>query len=244
MRYIIHDFISANIYCKGLVFTMQHIPIFAFDFSMNKPAMSCIIDNKISFYTWPLSIDKVAFEKLESAGICICNRNLDPIKDNTFDESSLILEHVSRSTNLAKLIVDTLLNIIKDTGYSSGDALIANEGFAFAAVGDAVLDLSGYKYILMKELIDNGFRKFVTYSPITIKSTAGCSKKGMKKEDMIAAIGRENKELHRFIQILGEEPELLKKKTAFVQCTDDLTDAYWCLKTAVKKEGINCILHG
>lgn len=223
---------------------MLHVPVFAFDFSMNKPAMSCIIDNNISFYAWPLSIDKVAFEKLESAGISVYNRNLDPIKDKTFNESSLILEHVSRSTNLAKLIVDTLLNIIKDTDYSPKDAIIANEGFAFAAAGDAVLDLSGYKYILMKELIDRGFRKFVTYSPITIKSTAGCSKKGMKKEDMITALGKENKELHRFIQVLCDEPEILKKKTAFVQCTDDLTDAYWCLKTAVKKEDIKCILNG
>lgn len=223
---------------------MKHTPIFAFDFSMNKPAMSCLIDDKLSFYIWPLTIDKVAFEKLETAGVHIHNRNLDPIKDNKFDESSLILEHVSRSTNLAKLIVNTILGILEDTEYSIETVIIANEGFAFSAAGDAVLDLSGYKYILMKELIDNGFRKFVTYSPITIKSTAGCSKKGMKKEDMIAALGREDKNLHRFIQILGETPELLKKKTAFVQCTDDLTDAYWCLKTAVKKENIDCILNG
>ena len=29
---------------------MQHIPIFAFDFSMNKPAMACLIDNELSFH--------------------------------------------------------------------------------------------------------------------------------------------------------------------------------------------------
>ena len=28
---------------------MQHVPIFAFDFSMNKPAMACLIDNELSF---------------------------------------------------------------------------------------------------------------------------------------------------------------------------------------------------
>ena len=29
---------------------MQHVPIFAFDFSMNKPAMACLIDNELLFY--------------------------------------------------------------------------------------------------------------------------------------------------------------------------------------------------
>lgn len=223
---------------------MKHNPVFAFDFSMNKPAMSCLIDNKLLFYIWPLNIDNITYEKLNSAGINIFNRELTPIKDKTFDESALILEHVERATTLAKLIVKTIFDILSPYNYNIDDIIIANEGFAFAAAGDAVLDLSGYKYILMKELIDNGFRQFKTYSPITIKSTAGCAKRGMKKEDMIAALSNENKSLHKFIQILSETPEALKKKTAYVMCTDDLTDAYWCLKTAIQKEDINCILNG
>ena len=50
---------------------MKHKPIFAFDFSMNKPAMACLIENELSFYIWPLNIDKVAQEKLDSCDITL-----------------------------------------------------------------------------------------------------------------------------------------------------------------------------
>jgi hypothetical protein len=222
---------------------MKHPPIFAFDFSMNKPAMCCLIENKINFYAWPLKVDKVTYEKLTSCDVIVIDRGLEPIKEKTLDESELILEHVSRSSNLAKIIVNTILDILKPYDYNIEDVIIANEGFAFAAKGDAALDLSGYKYILMKELIDNGFKKFKTYSPITIKSTAGCAKKGMGKDDMITALGNEDNDLHLFIHTIWGHNEILRKKTAYVQCVDDLTDAYWCLKTVVKKEKIDCILN-
>ena len=222
---------------------MKHTPIFAFDFSMNKPAMACLIENELSFYIWPLNIDKVAQEKLDSCDINIVNRKLNPIKDKSLNESELIIEHVTRSTNLAKLIVGTILKIIRPYNYNIDDIIIANEGFAFAAKGDAALDLSGYKYILMKELIDNGFSNFKTYSPITIKSTAGCAKKGMKKDDMITALGNEDNDLHLFIHTIRDHNDILKKKTSYVMCVDDLADAYWCLKTVVKKEDINCVLN-
>lgn len=222
---------------------MKHTPIFAFDFSMNKPAMACLIENELSFYIWPLSIDKVAQEKLDSCDINIVNRKLNPIKDKSLNESELIIEHVTRSTNLAKLIVGAILKIIRPYNYNIDDIIIANEGFAFAAKGDAALDLSGYKYILMKELIDNGFSNFKTYSPITIKSTAGCAKKGMKKDDMITALGNEDNDLHLFIHTIRDHNDILKKKTSYVMCVDDLADAYWCLKTVVKKEDINCVLN-
>ena len=222
---------------------MKHKPIFAFDFSMNKPAMACLIENELSFYIWPLNIDKVTQEKLDSCDINIVNRKLNPIKDKSLNESELIIEHVTRSTNLAKLIVGTILKIIRPYNYNIDDIIIANEGFAFAAKGDAALDLSGYKYILMKELIDNGFSNFKTYSPITIKSTAGCAKKGMKKDDMITALGNEDNDLHLFIHTIRDHNDILKKKTSYVMCVDDLADAYWCLKTVVKKEDIDCILN-
>lgn len=222
---------------------MKHKPIFAFDFSMNKPAMACLIENELSFYIWPLNIDKVAQEKLDSCDINIVNRKLNPIKDKSLNESELIIEHVTRSTNLAKLIVGTILKIIRPYNYNIDDIIIANEGFAFAAKGDAALDLSGYKYILMKELIDNGFSNFKTYSPITIKSTAGCAKKGMKKDDMITALGNEDNDLHLFIHTIRDHNDILKKKTSYVMCVDDLADAYWCLKTVVKKEDIDCVLN-
>ena len=95
----------------------------------------------------------------------------------------------------------------------------------------------------MKELIDAGFKIFKTYSPITIKSTAGCAKKGMGKDSMITALGKEDNDLHLFIHTIWGHNEILRKKTSYVMCVDDLTDAYWCLKTVVKKENIDCVLN-
>ena len=109
-------------------------------------------------------------------------------------------------------------------------------------IRDAALDLSGYKYILMHAFMSKGFTEFRTYSPITIKATAGCAKRGSKKEDMITRLGEENNDLHLFIHTIWGHSEILKKKTAYVNCVDDLADAYWCLKTTAKKENISCIL--
>lgn len=219
---------------------MKHTPIIAFDFSMNKPAMCCLIDSKLSFYAWPTKLDSNSQMKLEDCGVNIVVRNLEPMHDKDFNESSLICEHVRRSSNLANMIIDSIKKVLNENGVTNyADVIVANEGFAFGAKGDASLDLSGYKYVLMLKLYENGFRTFKTYSPITLKSTAGCSKKGEgKKEHMIAMLGKEDKAIHPLIEVVGTSPELLIKKTNFIMCVDDLADAYWCMKTAIRKEKI------
>ena len=213
-------------------------PIFAFDFSMNKPAMSALINGKLSFYVWASNIDDKSYEKLKDCGINVFNRNLPKMKDKEFNEDTLILEHIKRSTDLSNIIVNTIKELLEKEvpNIDYDNVIISNEGFAFSAKGDAALDLSGYKYILMYTLINAGFNNFRTFSPITLKKTAGCSKKGLGKDAMINALSNEEKGIHPFIDIIRESPELLKKKTAFVMCTDDIADSYWCLKTTIEKE--------
>lgn len=213
-------------------------PIFAFDFSMNKPAMSALINGKLTFHVWASDIDDKSLGRLKDCGINIINRNLPKMKDGEFNEHELIIEHIKRSTNLANMILETIENLLKEESpdIKYEEVIISNEGFAFSAKGDAALDLSGYKYILMYTLINAGFKNFRTFSPITLKKTAGCSKKGLGKDAMIMALANEGKGVHPFIDIIRETPELLKKKTAFVMCTDDIADSYWCLKTTLEKE--------
>lgn len=211
-------------------------PIFAFDFSCNKPALCIYINGKIDYAVFPSNIDKVTEEKLKSVGINIFNRNLNPISKNSkVSDSELIFVQVGRAKILADMILTYIKNVLERYNISPADVIIANEGFSFASSGNAVLDLSGYKYILMSVLIDNGFTDFRTYAPITIKSTANCSKKGMGKEDMIKAAGAAELR-HPFNIAIVETPEILKKKTAWVQCVDDLADAYWCMRTVIRKE--------
>ena len=56
---------------------------------------------------------------------------------------------------------------------------------------------------------------------------------------MIQKITEENTSLHPFIDTLKNDSQNLKKKTAFINCVDDLVDAYWCLKTTIIKENLN-----
>lgn len=219
----------------------MHPAIFAFDFSMNKPAMCSLINNKINFYVWPASVDNFTINALEASHIHVFHRDIPPIKDKSLNEHELICEHVNRAANLANLITSAILEIASKNNIDVSNIIIANEGLAFGSSGDAVLDLSGYKYILMYTLMSKGIKTFKTYSPIAIKSTAGCAKRGLKKEDMIAKLSEENQDLHPFIHTLACHSETLKKKTAFVKCVDDLTDAYWCLRTVIKKEELNTI---
>ena len=217
--------------------------IFSFDFSMNKPAMCSFINDKIEFYFWPSSIDNKAISILENANINVYNRELPPMRDADFDEHTLILEHVNRAGNLATLIKDKIIEILKQHNIQDySNVIIANEGFAFGAKGDAILDLSGYKYILMQTLMLAGFKNFKTYSPLSLKATSKCNKRGMTKEDMINKLAEENQDMHKLFKLIANSPQDLKKKTSYVVGLDDISDSYWCLRTTIKKENINCIL--
>lgn len=217
--------------------------IFAFDFSMIKPAMCAYIDGKILFYVWSAHIDQNSQKGLEEHNIIVKDRGLEKISKMDLDESELILEHVTRAVNLADMICSDIDYIVELAGINKEDVIIANEGFAFAAKGDAVLDLSGYKYILMYALMQSGYKNFRTYSPIVIKSVANCAKRGMTKDDVVKALGNEPSGIHDLIDTIRENPGALKKKTSWLTCIDDLADSYWCLRTTLKKENIDCKLN-
>lgn len=215
----------------------MHIPIIAFDFSMAKPAMCTFINENIDFYFWPANIDNTTVSKLSASGIHVNSRNLPKMKDTDFDEHTLIYEHVTRADQLSDMIVDTIKTVLDKNGINDyANVYVANEGFSFGSKGDAMLDLAGYKYILMYKLLNNGFTNLKTYAPITIKSTAGCAKRGMGKLEMINAAGLYGQTEHPFLKAISSDPMSLKKKTAFIDGVDDLCDAYWCMKTVLKKE--------
>lgn len=216
---------------------MNHT-IFAFDFSMNKPAMTVLCNNKMDFYVWPSAIDAKSYNTLIYSCVSVTCRNLPSMKETKHDQHSLILEHVNRAVELANIIVHTINSIVRKNNIDKSDVIIANESFAFSAKGDAILDLSGYKYILMYTLIENGYANFRTYSPITIKKTADCSKKGLGKDAMISAFGKAFcKDIpycnHPIMETLLNNPQNLKKKTNYVLCMDDIADSYWCMRTTL-----------
>ena len=66
-----------------------------------------------------------------------------------------------------------------------------------------------------------------------IKKTADCSKKGLGKDAMIEAMGRQIVD-HHLISVLHDNPDYLKKKSNYVLCMDDIADSFWNLKTCMK----------
>lgn len=212
--------------------------IIAFDFSINKPAMCIFHNNKLDFYTWPLNIDKKSMDILKLCDIHVYNRELQPINKKQYDSNSLVYEHVKRCSELVNIIINDIMNFIKNNNINKNDIIISSEGLSYGSNGDATLNLAAYKQSLLIKLYENGLTNIKTYSPITIKSTAGKSKKGEgTKISMIDAIKNEEK-IHKFIEILSTDDSLLKKKTSYIQTVDDLVDSYWCLKTTIKKENL------
>ena len=207
--------------------------IFAFDFSCNKPAMTSYINDVVDFYVWPSDIDDKSYDRLTSCGVNVFNRNLGTIKEKSLNQHELILEHVDRAINLSEIILQTIDKLVEDNNIKKDDVVIANEGFAFSAKGDAALQLAGYKYILMEALKNHGYKNLKTYSPITIKKTADCSKKGLGKDAMIEAMGRQIVD-HHPISVLHDNQDYLKKKSNYVLCMDDIADSFWNLKTCMK----------
>lgn len=213
--------------------------LFAFDFSMSKPALCTYVNNKIDFYCFPMNLDDKSITKLEDVNVKVYNRGLNSIDKKNFNSNSLVLEHIKRANELSEMILKVILDIVDKNNIDKENVIIASEGLSFASKGDAMLDLSGYKYVLLSKLYSQGFTNIKTYSPISIKSVAGCAKKGEKgKLPMITKIMEEKPNIHNFIDCLKYSPEELKKKTAFVNCVDDLVDAYWCLKTTIEKENL------
>jgi hypothetical protein len=72
-----------------------------------------------------------------------------------------------------------------------------------------------------------------TYAPITIKKTAGCSKKGTKKADMIEAFKIMPNEFSKYLR--NNESLFKTKGGNWITHLDDLVDSFWALETLREK---------
>lgn len=217
--------------------------LFGFDFSIAKPAM-CYYNTEtkeMKFYTWPSSIDKKSLTNVTNAGVDIKCRNLDTVPKG-ISSTDLVRIHTERSINLASIIADDVFELIGETDLS--DVHVASEGFSFMSKGNVMLDLSGYKYVLLTTLYGRGIRNLYTYSPITGKNTAKRAMGGSKdikmeytKTFMIDAIKCTNPKQHKFINTLVNETESLRRgKENYSVTVDDLVDSYWILRTMCERE--------
>lgn len=210
-----------------------------FDFSINKPAATCLYDKKFYFMIWPREMDEKKVQKYNDAGVFVHERGLDAVTTDK-KNSQLVLEHTIRSTELANCILEDLDRFINEVIKIDKDTpiYVVSEGLSYGSKGDATLNLATYKGVLLAKLYEHykgQLYGLYTYSPITIKSVAGCAGKNKQgKDSMIKAFVNECIDVPFKTALVNGD---LLNKTNFIPCVDDIVDSYWAVKTLIKKEG-------
>lgn len=215
--------------------------LIGFDFSMNKPAATIYFRGQYYHYFWPLKITNKQQKMYEDADVSIVNRNMSSVDTKTVENSQLVLIHTIRSTELANLIIndidDLITNKFELTDY---ELYVCSEGLSYASKGDATLNLATYKGVLLSKIYEhygNHLTRLYTYSPITLKATAGCSSKEDRadKTKMIKKYIAQNNDIKLRLCLANG---YMKAKTNYIAGIDDLVDSYWALKTMMQKEKV------
>jgi len=205
--------------------------LIGFDFSINKPAACIHANNQYKFISWPYGLSGPQIKAYAESPITIIDR-LDT-KDKGDNVSDKLRYEVKNSKYLAELILHTIFPFIEHE--ENDKVYLAFEGLSYGSTGDVVLQLGGYKYILMDTLSQFvPLKNMFTYAPTTIKKTAGCSKKGMGKPEMIEAFKKVNTP---FSKHLRENEDTFKTKFGnWIAHLDDIVDSYWVVETLRDKE--------
>lgn len=215
--------------------------LIGFDFSMNKPAATIYFRGQYYHYFWPLKITNKQQKMYEDADVSIVNRNMPSVDTKTVENSQLVLIHTIRSTDLANLIIndidDLITNKFELTDY---ELYVCSEGLSYASKGDATLNLATYKGVLLSKIYEHygdHLARLYTYSPITLKATAGCSSKEDRadKTKMIKKYIAQNNDIKLRLCLANG---YMKAKTNYIAGIDDLVDSYWALKTMMQKEKV------
>ena len=214
--------------------------LIGFDFSMNKPAATVYYKGNYYHYFWPLNITKKQMEQYMEADVFVKNRNLPSINVKTIENSQLVLIHTIRSTELANLIINDIDQLISQFNCEDYDLYVCSEGLSYASKGDATLNLATYKGVLLSKIYEHygdQLKRLYTYSPISLKATAGCAGKAdvKDKNKMIKKYILENNNIKLRLCLVNG---MMKSKTNYIPGIDDIVDSYWALKTMVKKENI------
>lgn len=214
-----------------------------FDFSINKPAATIYYNKHFYFYFWALKLTDKKLKMYEECNVHAISRNLDSIDTKKTHNTQLVLIHTIRSTDLANMILKDLDELLTEklqlTDY---DLYVCSEGLSFSSKGDATLNLATYKGVLLSKIYEHygdNLKRLFTYSPNTLKSTAGCATKELRgdKINMIRAFMREP--IKNPFRLTLLQPQGLIAKTNYIEGVDDLVDSYWALKTMIKKENLS-----
>ena len=227
--------------------------LIGFDFSINKPACTMIWKDNENifnhrFLIWPLKLTKKEnsiYSDIED--VVLKNREMDSINTKELTSSELARLHTKRSSSLSIMIINDIeseIMKIKNIDIEKDKLYICSEGLSFASIGNASLNLATYKAVLMADLYRQlRTENIYTFSPLTIKSVAGCAKKkdAGEKEAMIDAFMKQDDFDSPFRNMLNNKNEDMRAKKNYIHCIDDIVDSYWAVRTMYKKLKMNDI---
>jgi hypothetical protein len=200
------------------------------DYSLNKPAITVFSNNQYYFYSWPYNISEKDIEKIKNNGVHITTRKEE--RPKKISSSDKVRFDIINSNNLADLII----NDIKE--YINEKTIFIFEGSSFGSYGNMALQLTSWRYILVYKLsLIMPLKNIYSYSPLTLKATAGCSKKGTKKGDMIESFIK-NGPNTEFRQSLIDKKLFNGGGKNWIPIVDDLVDSYFCIETFKLKEDL------
>lgn len=168
-------------------------------------------------------------------------RGLEAVNPKKMENSQIVLIHTIRSTDLANMIIADIDSLIESAELDSPEIYVCSEGLSYDSRGDAGLNLATYKGVLLSKIYEHfgdNLKRLFTYSPITIKATAGCATKEARsqKQPMISSFCRQAP-VTQFKTAVNDGT--LVAKTNYIEGVDDLVDSYWALVTMSKKEKLN-----
>ena len=205
--------------------------LIGFDFSINKPAACIHKDGSYVFISWPYGLSGPQKKVYQESPLIIVERT--DTKDKGENVSNKLRYEVENAKYLANLILNDMMPWINNE--KEDEVYLAFEGLSYGSSGDVVLQLGGYKYILMDTLSQKiPLKNMFTYAPTTVKKTAGCSKKGMGKPEMIEAFKGIDTLFSKYL--VENEVSFKTKFGNWITHLDDIVDSYWVLDTLREKE--------
>lgn len=206
--------------------------IVGIDFSIKSCAITVIDAGRPHFYTYARkSVAKEEYFQLLEA----CEVNVHRINDELpLHKNATLTERERSSTQDGITLSKSIAMSLSDWDFTY-NCNAAFEGFSFGSTGNRLSQISGYQWIVRRDLLrglglplDNMW----FFSPMTIKATAG--KGNFKKEQMIEAFLEEDMD-HFLHQRMRTTPEDFQtKKGLWLKPIDDIVDSYWVAKTLEK----------
>lgn len=207
------------------------------DYSITSPSIAILQNGTYNFAVFPRthSVTSNLREELHQSQVSVIN----VAETETLPKKAALTLTERRALQDAQQQIQTLMGYLSPLLTGSMDRVqIAIEGLSFASTSSRLSQISGYQWLLRRELLALGLPldHLWIFTPNQVKATAG--KGNFSKEEMITAFisEQETKLLTHPLHIkLNHTPELFQTKRGnWLKPLDDICDAYWIIKTLEK----------